>query len=82
MENKSSLVYEGLVSRVKMKIHKLAQEVQRQNKLIKVGHRSPAGWATVQEHLSDDLVSNSEDEKQIRTVETRALAKRKKVKQK
>ena len=38
--------------------------------------RSPAGWATVEEYLSDELASDSEDEKRIRSAEARAIRKR------
>ncbi|XP_021352299.1 uncharacterized protein LOC110449639 [Mizuhopecten yessoensis] len=34
---------------------------------------SPAGWQTVKEYVSDDLASDSEDEKRIRQAEQRAL---------
>ena len=39
--------------------------------------RSPAGWRTVDEYLSDNLASNSEDEKRIKKAESKALAKEK-----
>lgn len=43
---KSFLVSEGWISRIKKKIHKLAEKnQQKQNKLIKIVDRSPASWA-------------------------------------
>lgn len=58
LEHIKFIVSEGSVSRVKKKMYKLVEEVQRRNKLIKLAARSPAGWATVQEYLSDDLASD------------------------
>ena len=39
--------------------------------------KSAAGWDLVNEYLSDELASGSEDEKRIRRAEQRALRKRK-----
>ena len=41
-------------------------------KVIKLADRSEFGWSTVSEYLSDDLASNSEDEKRIFRSERRA----------
>lgn len=60
---------------------KLVKEVQRRNILIKLDGRSPAGWATALEYLSDDMASDSENEKRMRAAETRALVKKKRAKQ-
>ena len=76
LENISFLVSKGSVSRVKKKIYKLVEEVQRRNKLMKLADRSHAGWVTVQEYLLNNLASDSEDEKWMRAAESKALAKR------
>ena len=76
LENISFLVSKGSVSRVKKKIYKLVEEVQRRNKLMELADRSHAGWATVQEYLFNNLASDSEDEKWMRAAESKALAKR------
>ena len=63
LENISFLVSKNSVSRVKKKTQKLVEEFQRRNKLIKLAYRSLAGWATGQEHLSNNLASDLEDKK-------------------
>ena len=45
--------------------------------LIRLADTSAAGWDLVNEYLSDELASGSEDEKRIRRAEQRALRKRK-----
>ncbi|VDI36291.1 Hypothetical predicted protein [Mytilus galloprovincialis] len=55
---------------------KLKQEVS-----VKLKDKSPAGWKTVREYESDDLASDSEDEKRIRSAETRAIRSIKEKKQ-
>ena len=39
--------------------------------------KSPAGWNTVQECFSDDLASDSQDDKMSKAAETCALRKQK-----
>ena len=45
---------------------------EKRIKVIKLADRSEFGWSTVGEYLSDDLASNSEDEKRIFRSERRA----------
>ena len=51
-------------------VHKLVAEgrqlIKKRQKLIKLADRSKDGWLVVQEYESDELASNSEDEKKIR----------------
>ena len=46
-------------------------------KVIKIADKSQYGWATVQEYLSDELASDSEDEKRLYRSERRAEKKAK-----
>ena len=48
---------------------------QRQKK-IKLADKSEAGWLAVKEYETDDLASNSDDEKRIRKAKMSAIRKR------
>ena len=65
-------------------VHKLVKEgkllIKKRQKLIKIADKNKDGWLVVQEYESDDLASDSEDEKKIRKAKAAAEKKRKETK--
>ena len=65
-------------------IHKLVAEakliIKKRQKLIKIADKNRDGWLVVQEYETDDLASDSEDEKKIRKAKAAAEKKRKEAK--
>ena len=51
--------------------------INKRIKLVKLADKSENGWATVEQYVSDDLASDSDDDKKIRRAENRAEQKRK-----
>ena len=67
-----------------LEVRKLVEEgkqlIKKRQKLIKIADRNKDGWLVVQEYESDELASNSEDEKKIRKAKLSAEKKRKELK--
>ena len=76
MDTLEEVIKDTTSSRQKKELNNIVTKLFDRNKLIKMADRSPAGWATVEEYLSDELASDSEDEKRIRSAESRAIRKR------
>ena len=54
--------------------------IKKRQKLIKLADRTKDGWQVAQEYESDDLASDSEDEKRIRKAMSAVERKRKEAK--
>ena len=61
--------------KVKAALESGTQLVSKRVKAIKLADKSEFGWATVNEYLSDELASDSDDEKKIYRAERRAERK-------
>ena len=75
MEVLIPLIQKGSISRATKLVKNMIEDLQKRNKLIKIANKSPAGWNTVQEYLSDSLASDSEGNKKLKVAEARALRK-------
>jgi hypothetical protein len=54
-------------------------KLKKRNKLMRIADRSEGDSKTVQEYLSDEVASDSDDEKRIRAVDNRTIRKIKSV---
>ena len=59
-------------------IKKVIADLETRNKMIKIADKLPGGWKTVEEYLSGSIASDSDDERKLRTAESRALRKKQK----
>ncbi len=51
--------------------------IRKRQKLIRIADKSANGWKVVDEYVSDELVSGSEDEKRLKKAKEAAIRKRK-----
>ena len=59
------------------KFAELSKNLKRRQKIIKLADKSEAGWLAVKEYQTEELASDSENEKRIRKAQERALKKKK-----
>ena len=52
--------------------------INKRIKYIRIADKSESGWQAVKEYMSDELASDSDDEKRIRKADSAAMQKRKK----
>ena len=64
--------------KVKAALDSGTEVVSKRIKVIKMAEKSDFGWSTVYEYLSDELASNSDDEKRMYRAERRAERKTRK----
>ena len=76
MKSASVALGKRKLDRVKTHLEELDSDIKKRNKRIRLTDKAAAGWDLVNEYLSDELASGSEDEKRIRRAEQRALRKR------
>ncbi|XP_033124891.1 uncharacterized protein LOC117123150 [Anneissia japonica] len=60
------------VDKVGADLNEIKKLLHRRNKLIRIADKSEGGWSVVDEYLSDELASDSDDEKRIRNAQLRA----------
>ena len=77
----SACLVDGKAILAKEIVDKAVTDLKKRNKLIPLADKSDAGFSpAVDEYLSDELASNSEDEKRIGSAQARAVAKKRKSK--
>ncbi|XP_021371384.1 uncharacterized protein LOC110461960 isoform X2 [Mizuhopecten yessoensis] len=73
-------VVKGDSSSTRDSLRNIRTLLEKRNKLIRIADKSVCGWDTVNEYQSDELASDSEDEKKIRQAEFRAQRKKRSTK--
>ena len=71
-------IEKGKIERCKEKLAEGKNIILKQQKLLRIADREEDGWEVVKCHLSDDLASDSEDEKQLSRARRKAAGNKKK----
>ena len=79
LQKASACLVDGKAILAKEIVDKAVTDLKKRNKLIRLADKSD-GWSAVDEYLSDELASNIEDEKRIRSAQARTVAKKRKSK--
>ena len=56
MEVLIPLIQKDSKSRATKAVKNMIEDLQKRNKLMKIADKSPAGWNTAQEYISDDFL--------------------------
>ena len=75
LEDATTLLDNNVVDSAKRKPEEGTDLMQKRIKAIKIADKSDYGWGTVSEYLSDELASDTEDEKRLYRSEKRAEKK-------
>ena len=75
LDEASDALKQKSYEKVKVALESGADLVSKRVKAIKLADKSEFGWTTVNEYLSDELASDSDDEKRIYRAERRAERK-------
>ena len=59
------------------KVEELKKSLRHRQKIIKLADKSEAGWLAVKEYQTEELASDSEEEKRIKKAQERALNQKK-----
>ena len=75
LDEASDALKQKSYEKVKVALESGADLVSKRVKAIKLADKNEFGWATVNEYLSDELASDSDDEKRIYRAERKAERK-------
>ena len=76
LEEAKDLLAAGSKRRLNSELDDLSAKISKRQKIIRLADRSVAGWDTVNEYLTDELASGSDDDKKMRQAEARAISKK------